>query len=102
MILTDRPIWPAHGRLFAHLVSDESFVELHRFAVELGLPPRAFHGDHYDLPDEWWAAAVDLGAEVVDPRVLVRRLKAAGLRRPPRGRLPSATQPTSPKTGEMS
>ena len=32
MILVDQPIWPAHGRHFAHLVSDESFVELHRFA----------------------------------------------------------------------
>lgn len=82
MILTDRPIWPAHGRRFAHLVSDESFAELHQFALELGLPRRAFHRDHYDLPDVLWLAAVDLGAEVIDPRELVRRLKGAGLRRP--------------------
>ena len=89
MILTDRPIWPAHGRRFAHLVSDESLVELHQFAFDLGLPRRAFHGDHYDLPDSWWPAAVDLGAVVVDPRELVRRLKAAGLRLPARHRRPS-------------
>jgi hypothetical protein len=82
VILVDRPIWPAHGRRFAHLVSDESFEELHRFAADLGLPPRAFHRDHYDLPDAWWDVAVEAGAHPVDPRELVRRLRATGLRRP--------------------
>lgn len=81
MILVDRPIWPAHGRRFAHLVSDASHHELHAFAARLGLPPRAFHFDHYDLPDAWWDRAVAAGAQPVDPRELVRRLKAAGLRR---------------------
>lgn len=80
MILVDRPIWPAHGRRFAHLVSDVSHDELHAFAARLGLPPRAFHRDHYDLPDAWWQRAVDAGATPVDPRELVRRLRAAGLR----------------------
>ena len=80
MILIDQAIWPAHGRRFAHLVSDTSHVELHRFATDLGLPPRAFHRDHYDLPDTWWDQAVAAGAQPVDPRELVRRLKAAGLR----------------------
>ena len=81
MILVDQAIWPAHGRRFAHLVSDASHDELHAFAAALGLPPRAFHRDHYDLPDEWWDAAVAAGATPVDSRELVRRLKAAGLRR---------------------
>lgn len=80
MILVDRPIWSAHGRRFAHLVSDVSHDELHAFAAGLGLPDRAFHRDHYDLPDVWWDRAVAAGAEPVDPRVLVKRLKAAGLR----------------------
>lgn len=93
MIVVDRPIWPAHGRRFAHLVSDDSFDELHRFALDLGLPRRAFHGDHYDLPDVLWSAAVFLGAEVVDPRELVRRLKGAGLRRRPRSPSSSPPQP---------
>lgn len=84
MILVDRAIWPAHGRRFAHLVSDESLDELHAFAARLGLPERAFHRDHYDLPDAWWQDAVDAGATVVDARELVRRLKASGLRRPAR------------------
>lgn len=82
-ILVDRPIWSAHGRRFAHLVSDASHEELHGFAARLGLPPRAFHRDHYDLPDAWWDRAVAMGAEPVDPRELVRRLRAAGLRRHP-------------------
>ncbi|CAN5656315.1 DUF4031 domain-containing protein [soil metagenome] len=81
MILVDQPIWPAHGRHFAHLVSDESFAELHRFAEDLGLPRRAFHRDHYDLPDDWWDRAVAAGATPVDPREIVRRLRGAGLRR---------------------
>lgn len=80
VILVDRPIWAAHDRRFAHLVSDESLEELHGFAARLGLPPRAFHRDHYDLPDAWWQRAVDAGATPVDPRELVRRLRAAGLR----------------------
>ena len=71
---------PHDGR-FAHLVSDSSYEELHAFAHDLGLPSRAFHLDHYDLPDIWWDRAVASGAVPVDPRVLVRRLRAAGLRR---------------------
>ena len=82
MILVDRPIWSAHGRRWSHLVSDTSLDELHAFARRVGLPPRAFHRDHYDLPAEWWDDAVGLGAEVVDPREIVRRLRAVGLRRP--------------------
>lgn len=81
MILVDRPLWPAHGHRFAHLVSDVSLEELHRFAAEIGLPRRAFHADHYDLPDVRWEQAVAAGAQEVDPRELVRRLRAAGLRR---------------------
>jgi hypothetical protein len=89
MILVDQAIWPAHGRRFAHLVSDASYDELHEFAARLGLPERAFHRDHYDLPDAWWHDAVSAGAVVVDSRELVRRLRAAGLRR----RKPKQTQP---------
>ena len=93
MILIDQAIWPAHGRRFAHLVSDTSHVELHRFATDLGLPPRAFHRDHYDLPDTWWDQAVAAGAQPVDPRELVRRLKAAGLRHRQTATAPAAAAP---------
>jgi len=80
-VLVDAAIWEARGRRFAHLVSDESYDELHAFAARLGLPPRAFHGDHYDLPGERRDAAIALGAEPVDARQLVRRLRQSGLRR---------------------
>jgi hypothetical protein len=80
VILVDRPLWPAHGRRFAHLVSDASHDELHEFARSIGLPERAFHRDHYDIPEEYWAKAVDAGAQPVGSRELVRRLRASGLR----------------------
>ena len=80
MILVDQAIWPFRGRLFAHLVSDESYDELHRFAAALGIPRRAFQGDHYDVPADYRSRAIAMGAEAVDARVLVRRLREAGLR----------------------
>ena len=62
-------------------MSDTSFEELHEFAERLGIPRRAFQGDHYDVPTEYRERAIDLGAQPVASRVLVRRLRAAGLRR---------------------
>ena len=80
-VLVDAAIWPFEGRRWAHLVSDASFEELHEFAERLGIPRRAFQGDHYDVPTEYRERAIDLGAQPVVSRVLVRRLRAAGLRR---------------------
>lgn len=62
-------------------MSDTSLDELHRFAADLGLSTRAFHADHYDLPDEYRHRAVDAGAREVTSRELVRILREAGLRR---------------------
>jgi hypothetical protein len=81
-VLIDPPVWPARGRRWSHLVSDVSFEELHAFAEALGVPPRGFHRDHYDLPSERYDAAVALGAVAVSSREIVARLTAAGLRRP--------------------
>ena len=83
-VLVDQAVWPWRGRRWAHLVSDESYDELHAFAERLGIPRRAFQGDHYDVPADVREQAIALGAEVVDARVLVRRLNASGLRRPAR------------------
>lgn len=80
-VLIDPPLVPAYGRLWSHLASDESFDELHAFAATLGLPPRAFERDHYDLPSEYYDAAVEAGALEVSSKELVRRLVASGLRR---------------------
>ncbi|HET7399522.1 MAG TPA: DUF4031 domain-containing protein [Intrasporangium sp.] len=76
----DQPIWPAHGRLFAHLVSDSSYAELHACADAAALHPWAFDGDHYDVPQERWDAAVAAGAVPVPGVELARRLNASGLR----------------------
>lgn len=82
-ILVDDAIWPWRGRVWAHLVSDTSIDELHAFAVRLGLPDRAFQGDHYDVTDELRECAIAEGARPVTSRDVVRALHAAGLRRRP-------------------
>lgn len=79
-MLIDQPMWPAHGRLWAHVVSDESLDELHAFARANGLPERSFDLDHYDVPEERWQTLVDVGAVPVSNRELVTRLAASGLR----------------------
>lgn len=81
-ILIDPPAWSFRGRLWSHLVSDTSFEELHVFVDGLGIPRRAFQGDHYDIPEERYAQVVLAGAQELDSRSLVIRLRAAGLRRP--------------------
>ena len=79
-ILIDDPRWAAHGRLWAHLVSDASLEELHAFAAANGIPRRGFDRDHYDVPDEAHARLVAAGARSVDGHTLVRALIASGLR----------------------
>ncbi|MFE0459023.1 DUF4031 domain-containing protein [Kitasatospora sp. NPDC058965] len=81
MILIDPPTWPGHGRLWSHLVSDRSYEELHAFAAGLGLPPRGFERDHYDVPASRYQDALAAGAAPVGSKELVARLTAAGLRR---------------------
>jgi Protein of unknown function (DUF4031) len=83
-LLLDRPAWPAHGRLWSHLVSDTSIEELHAFARRVGVPSRSFEGDHYDVPAERYDELVAAGARPVEGRELVRALVASGLRLPKR------------------
>ena len=80
VVLIDQPRWPAHGTLWCHLVSDESLDELHDFALRLGLPPRSFDLDHYDVPARRHDELIAAGAHPVVIRELVLRLKASGLR----------------------
>jgi hypothetical protein len=82
-VLLDEARWWYRGRRWCHLVSDDNLDELHEFAAALGVPRRGFQGDHYDLPEDWRAAAIALGAREVSSRELLRRLKAAGLRLTP-------------------
>jgi hypothetical protein len=80
-VYIDPPIWPGHGRLWSHLVSDVSYAELHEFAAAIGLPSRAFERDHYDVIEKRYPAVVRAGAQQVSSREIVRLLNAAGLRR---------------------
>jgi uncharacterized protein DUF4031 len=86
VIYVDDAVWPgkgrAAGRLWAHLVSDVSYDELHAFAIRLGVPQRAFERDHYDIPASSVPAALGLGARHVRSREIIERLRQAGLRRP--------------------
>ncbi|WHS27250.1 DUF4031 domain-containing protein [Auritidibacter ignavus] len=79
-VLIDPARWPAYGTVFSHLVSDESLEELHEFARVNNLDPRAFDGDHYDVPVELYDNLVAAGAEEVSGHELVRRLVKSGLR----------------------
>ncbi|WP_024285679.1 DUF4031 domain-containing protein [Cellulomonas sp. KRMCY2] len=94
-VLLDPPLWPRHGRIWGHLVSDESLAELRDFAARAGLPERGFDRDHYDIPADRYDELIALGATLVDSRELVRRLRASGLRVPARDR-----RRTGPRTAD--
>nr|WP_237465598.1 DUF4031 domain-containing protein [Leucobacter luti] len=87
--MIDSPRWPAHGRLWAHLVSDVSLAELHAFAAANQIPERGFDRDHYDVPEELHDRLVAAGAVSVSGHELVRRLIASGLRVRARDRRPA-------------
>ncbi|MWV49988.1 DUF4031 domain-containing protein [Rathayibacter sp. VKM Ac-2803] len=99
-ILLDAARWPAHGRLWAHLVSDASLDELHAFARRAGVPERSFDLDHYDVPEERRAELLEAGAVAVTARELVVRLRDSGLRVKGRDRdTERARRRLSPGTG---
>ena len=79
-VLIDPPLWPNHGTVWGHLVSDSSLEELHEFASRAGIPERGFDRDHYDYPIGRQEQLLALGATLVSTRELVRRLRASGLR----------------------
>jgi ADP-ribose pyrophosphatase YjhB (NUDIX family) len=79
-ILIDPPRAEAHGRRWSHVVSDTSLDELHAFARSAGIPHRGFEGDHYDVPEERYAAVVAAGARPTSARELLQALRASGLR----------------------
>lgn len=79
-VLVDPPMWPAHGRLWSHVISDTSLSELHAFARRVGLPERSFEGDHYDVPQERYADLLAAGAVAVGATELARILRDSGLR----------------------
>jgi muramoyltetrapeptide carboxypeptidase len=80
-LFIDPPAWPAHGRLWSHLVSDASLAELHVFAAANGVPRRGFERDHYDVPADLHGALIAAGATPVSARDVVQLLHSSGLRR---------------------
>ena len=82
-VLVDSAIWPWRGENWAHLVSDKTYEELHEFAETLGLRRMSFQGDHYDINSQLRETAIQNGAQPVECRELVARLKSAGLRLSP-------------------
>ena len=93
-IYIDPPIWPGHGHLWSHMISDQSYEELHVFAARIGIPRRGFERDHYDVIAERYAVALAAGARPASSREIVALLTAAGLRRRRRSRL------APPSTGQ--
>ena len=65
-IWIDPPSWPAHGRLWSHLISDTSYDELRAFAARAGIPARGYDGDHFDIPGESYDALVAAGAQPIE------------------------------------
>lgn len=92
-ILIDDARWWWKGRKWCHLVSDTSYDELHDFADRAGVPRRGFQGDHYDIPEEYRAELIAAGAELVESRELVRRLRGGGLRLSPAERRARTASP---------
>lgn len=81
-IYIDPPVWPAHGTVFSHLISDVSLAELHEFAATAGISERAFDRDHYDVPAHRYEELVRAGAIELSGAELTRTLIASGLRIP--------------------
>lgn len=81
-IYIDPPVWPAHGTVFSHLISDVSLAELHGFAAAAGISERAFDRDHYDVPAHLYDELVQAGAIELSGAQLTRTLIASGLRIP--------------------
>ena len=79
-IFVDECRWWYRDHQMCHMVSDNSLQELHAFAEQLGMPERAFHGDHYDVPAHIREQAICHGAVAVTSRELVQALTRAGLR----------------------
>jgi 8-oxo-dGTP pyrophosphatase MutT (NUDIX family) len=79
-IWIDPPSWPAHGRLWSHVISDTSYDELTAFAARAGIPARGFDGDHFDIPQESYAALVAAGARPTGGKEVARLLRDSGLR----------------------
>ena len=60
-ILVDDPRWPAHGRMWAHLISDSNLDELLLETERENLHRRKIVGDHSDVSLEAYLPSEGLG-----------------------------------------
>jgi Protein of unknown function (DUF4031) len=93
-VYVDECRWWWRGRLWCHMISDTSLAELHAVAKAAGVPRWAFQGDHYDLHPGVREMARRAGAQPIETRELVARLKASGLRITPAMRRASHSTPS--------
>jgi hypothetical protein len=56
-------------RIMCHMIAD-SEAELHAMAAAIGLEPRAYHGDHYDIDLAKKELALAAGAHLISLRQL--------------------------------
>ena len=81
MIFVDQAVWPWRNQHWAHLISDTGQGELHDFAENIGKRRSGFQGDHYDVTAAERERALLAGAQSIQARELVKKLRASGLRR---------------------
>lgn len=81
-LFIDPPVWPAHGTVFSHLITNSDLTELHSFAATHNISERAFDLDHYDVPAHLYDQLVAGGAQPVSGGELTRILQGSGLRIP--------------------
>ena len=79
-VLVDPRLWPWRDRRWAHLVSDESYDELHAFAERLGIPAAPSRATTTTSPRTTASAPSSSAPTPVSSRELVRRLIDSGLR----------------------
>lgn len=73
------------GLRMSHMIA-ETEAELHAMAEAIGMPRRAYQGDHYDVPLERRAAALARGAVAVSMKQMagmVARRRETGTLGPP-------------------
>ena len=91
-VYVDQPIWPWHGRMWAHLTAD-TLDELHAFAVgRLGLRRGWFQTkpgkpwqDHYDLTEAKRVQAINAGAVVLSTDEMMTHQARRRAEMPPGG-----------------
>ena len=80
-VFVDNAAVPYRGKARYHLMAD-TLAELHAFAQTAGIKRCWFHNTrghpHYDITSEQRSAALELGAQAVTTKALVRQFRNSG------------------------